>query len=149
MAISYRCLVTFLVLFALSPFKRGPVSITVADDPLLPVFEQWMKDYGRLYGSPTEKLQRFQVFKDNYQFVESIKNQPGLTYTVGLNAFADLTNEEFAQRYTTRLGASSTICTSFGYENMAASEIPSSIDWRDLGAVTPVKNQNPCGELNN
>jgi KDEL-tailed cysteine endopeptidase len=147
MTISYRCLVTFLVLFALSPFKRGPVSITAADDPLLPVFEQWMKDYGRLYGSPTEKLQRFQVFKDNYQFVESIKNQPGLTYTVGLNAFADLTNEEFAQRYTTRLGDRSTTSTSFRYENDTS--IPSSIDWRDLGAVTPVKDQYSCGELNN
>jgi KDEL-tailed cysteine endopeptidase len=148
MAISFRYFVTFLVLFAIGPFQRGLVSITAADDPLLPVFEKWMKDYGRVYGSPTEKLQRFQVFKDNYLWIESINNQPGLTYTVGLNSFADLTNEEYRQRYTVRLGTSSRTPTSFRYENVTA--IPSSVDWRTRGAVTPVKDQSPnCGELNN
>jgi KDEL-tailed cysteine endopeptidase len=100
------------------------------------------------YGSPTEKLQRFQVFKDNYQLIESINNQPGLTCTAGLNAFADLTNEEYQQRYTERLDNSSRISTSFRYENVTA--IPSSVDWRTRGGVTPIKNQSPyCGELSN
>lgn len=140
MAFSYRCTVTLVVLLAFSPFKRAPISITAADDSLLSVFEKWISDNGRVYGSITEKLRRFQVFKDNYQIIQSIKNQPGLTYTVDLNAFGDLTNEEFLQRYAThRTYSSSETSTDFKYGSVTS--IPSSIDWRTLGAVTPIKDQ--------
>ncbi|XP_078160173.1 senescence-specific cysteine protease SAG39-like [Carex rostrata] len=144
MAFSYRCTVALLVLLAFSPFKRAPISITAADDSLLSVFEKWISDNGRVYGSTTEKLRRFQVFKDNYLIIQSIKNQPGLTYTVDLNAFADLTNEEFLQRYAThRTYSSSETSTDFKYGSVTS--IPSSIDWRTLGAVTPIKDQGSCG----
>lgn len=144
MAFLYRCTVTLLVLLIFSPFKRAPISITVADDSLLPVFEKWMKDYGRNYGSVTEKLQRFQIFKDNYQIIQSIKNEPGLTYTVDLNNFSDLTNEEFLQRYANyRTSDSPKTSTPFMYESVTS--IPYSINWTALGAVTPVKDQDPCG----
>ncbi|KAJ1698798.1 hypothetical protein LUZ63_007310 [Rhynchospora breviuscula] len=121
----------------------APIFTAVADDPLLSVFEKWMKNYGRNYGSITEKLQRFEVFKDNFQFIESMKNKT-LTYTLGLNKFADLTNKEFLQKYATfKPRNSSNISTSFRYANVTS--IPSSIDWRTLGAVTSIKDQGSCG----
>jgi len=121
------------------------VSLTTADDPLLSVYEKWMSDFGRVYKSDAEKQQRFEVFKANYQFVESTKSQPGLTYTVGLNQFADLTNEEFLAKYT---GFKSTAApkksTHFKYANLTTA--PTCVDWRSSGAVTPVKNQGNCGK---
>ncbi|KAJ1698809.1 hypothetical protein LUZ63_007321 [Rhynchospora breviuscula] len=140
----YSATLLFVLLFGL--LKRAPISIAVAGDPLLPAFEKWMNDYGRVYGSVTEKLQRFQVFKDNFQFIESMKSQPGLTYTVGLNKFADLTNKEFLQRYANyKTGSVSKVSTPFMYANLTS--VPTSIDWRTLGAVTPIKDQGNCGKL--
>ncbi|KAJ4754136.1 Cysteine protease [Rhynchospora pubera] len=145
MAFSNHCsTIQLLSVLIFVLFAGTPIFTAGADDPLLPAFEKWMKDYNRTYDSPTEKLQRLQVFKDNFQFIESMKNQTGLTYTVGLNDFADLTNQEFLQRYTmNRPLEPSNESTPFMYANVTS--IPSSIDWRTLGAVTPIKSQDSCG----
>lgn len=128
-------------------FERVPTSAAVVDDPyLFSVFEKWVSDHGRVYGSLNEKLQRFGVFKDNFHFIESMKNQSGLAYTVGLSKFADLTNKEFLQRCATYRTPSETKATTpFRYANLTV--IPSSLHWRNLAAVTPIKDQGNCGEL--
>ncbi|KAJ3699301.1 hypothetical protein LUZ61_003006 [Rhynchospora tenuis] len=144
MAFSNRSSAALLFVLVFGLLNRAPISVAVADDPLLPTFEKWMSDYGQVYASLTEKLHRFQVFKDNFQSIESMKNQPGLTYTVGLNKFADLTNQEFLQRYANyKTGSVSKVSTPFMYANLTS--IPTSIDWRTLGAVTPIKDQGNCG----
>lgn len=110
------------------------------------VYEKWVSDFGRVYKSDAEKLERFDVFKANYHFIESTKSNPDLTYTVGLNEFADLTNEEFLAKYAgfkTASGPKKT--THFKYANLTAA--PTCVDWRSSGAVTPIKNQGNCGEL--
>ena len=116
-----------------------------ANDPLMSVFEKWVGDFGKVYKSDTEKLNRFEVFKTNFQFIESMKNQPGLTYTVGLNQFADLTNSEFLAKYATlTLSKGQKKSTSYKHANLTS--VPTSIDWRSLGAVTPIKDQGQCGK---
>ncbi|KAJ4816690.1 Cysteine protease [Rhynchospora pubera] len=145
MAFSNRSSTTLLFALAFGLFIGAPIFTAVADyDPLLPVFEKWMNDTGKVYGNNTEKQHRFQVFKENYQFIESVKNQPGLTYTVGLNDFADLTNKEFLEKFAqSRTPKPSNESTPFKYANCES--IPCSIDWRDHCAVTPIKDQAYCG----
>jgi cathepsin L len=70
------------------------------------------------------------------------------SYTLGVNAFADWTFEEFKDimfgtrrnMTTNKRGATSTFVRL--PKNV---QIPDNTDWRDMGAVTPVKNQGRCG----
>ena len=56
--------------------------------------EQWMSQHGRVYGDSAEKERRFQIFKANVELIESF-NAGNSKYKLGVNQFADLTNEEF------------------------------------------------------
>ena len=107
--------------------------------------EQWMALHGRVYENNIEKAKRFQIFSENVKRIEAL-NKMNRGFTLGVNAFADLTNEEFRTFYTGYKGnsASEPKSNSFRYGNV--SDVPNSIDWRAKGAVTPVKDQGQCGK---
>ncbi|GAB2259636.1 hypothetical protein Droror1_Dr00010491 [Drosera rotundifolia] len=108
--------------------------------------EQWMSEHGRVYKSDVEKEARFQVFKDNVEHIEAM-NKLNRGFTLGLNAFTDMTSEEFRATHNGykkhMKPASSMESTSFKYENIT--DAPVSIDWRTHGAVTSIKDQGSCG----
>ena len=110
--------------------------------------EQWMARYGRTYKDDTEKETRFQIFNKNVEFIESFNKAGKNPYKLGLNEFADQTNEEFrASRNGYKRSSNVPRSTLFNYENVTA--VPSSLDWRKKGAVTPVKDQGQCGNCTN
>ncbi|KAK9053904.1 hypothetical protein SSX86_024979 [Deinandra increscens subsp. villosa] len=106
--------------------------------------EQWMGRYGRNYKDPEEKERRSQIYQKNVQYIETFNNAMNKGYKLAVNEFADLTNEEFR---TTRNRFKAHECSpstpAFRYENVTA--VPSSVDWRKKGAVTPIKDQGQCG----
>ncbi|XP_010906194.2 senescence-specific cysteine protease SAG39 [Elaeis guineensis] len=107
--------------------------------------EQWMIRHGRVYKESAEKERRFQIFKANVEFIESF-NAGNSKYKLGVNQFADLTNEEFkAMRNGLKpSGVKTSKATSvFRYANVTA--VPTRMDWRTKGAVTPIKDQGDCG----
>ncbi|KAL0345176.1 UNVERIFIED_CONTAM: Senescence-specific cysteine protease SAG39 [Sesamum radiatum] len=106
--------------------------------------EEWMEQYGRIYKNDEEKMMRFKIFKDNVEFIEAFNAAGTRPYKLGINAFADQTNEEFkaARNGLFKVQKLSKV-TPFKYENVSA--LPSSMDWRKKGAVTPVKDQGQCG----
>lgn len=107
------------------------------------LFETWCKQYGKSYSSDEEKLYRFSVFEDNLVYITQHNNMGNSSYTISLNAFADLTHHEFK---TSRLGLSPAIFRSkMGSKMLLNGDIPSSVDWRKQGAVTNVKDQGSCG----
>ncbi|KAK1424799.1 hypothetical protein QVD17_20137 [Tagetes erecta] len=105
--------------------------------------EQWMALHGRVYKDAAEKEMRFKIFKANVEHIEAFNNESGKSYKLGVNAFIDLTDEEFRASRTGFKVSSNPRTTSFRYENLT--EVPSSVDWRQKGAVTPVKDQGNCG----
>ncbi|RWV86038.1 hypothetical protein GW17_00052113 [Ensete ventricosum] len=119
--------------------------------PMTPIdmFEQWMAKHGRTYANESEKSYRLGVFTRNLDDVNAFRQAGNHSYTLGLNGFSDLTNEEFLATYTTTTTGPSPSEVSypglkpFRYANVNA---PSSIDWREKGAVTEVKNQLTCGK---
>ncbi|KAJ1415786.1 Peptidase C1A, papain C-terminal [Sesbania bispinosa] len=105
-----------------------------------------MAHYGKVYKNPQEREYRFRIFKENVNYIETSNNASNKPYKLGINEYADLTNEEFtASRngFKGHMRPSITRTTTFKYENVSA--IPSTVDWRQRGAVTPVKNQGSCG----
>ncbi|GKB01872.1 peptidase C1A [Tanacetum coccineum] len=108
--------------------------------------EQWMARYGRVYKDIHEKEQRSKIFQENVQYIRSFNNPMNKGYKLAVNEFADLTNEEFRTTRNRFLAHECSPSTStFRYENVTA--VPSSMDWRTKGAVTPIKDQGQCGKL--
>ncbi|BFG31090.1 hypothetical protein CerSpe_173640 [Prunus speciosa] len=57
-------------------------------------FEQWMKEYERVYSGDEEKERRFANFKKSFNFVENFMKGPKQSFTVGLNLFSDMDEDE-------------------------------------------------------
>ncbi|KAF3636486.1 Senescence-specific cysteine protease SAG39 [Capsicum annuum] len=103
-----------------------------------------MIQYGRVYRTNTEKESRFKIFKENIERIEAFNDAVNQPYKLAINAFADLTNEEFrAARNGLKIPFCEPKITSFKYENVTA--VPTTMDWRSKGAVTPIKDQGQCG----
>ncbi|XP_002977181.2 ervatamin-B [Selaginella moellendorffii] len=110
------------------------------------MFEDWAAKHGKSYSSDWEKARRLMIFSDTLAYIEKHNAQPNTTFTLGLNKFSDLTNAEFRAmhvgkfkrpRYQDRLPAED--------EDVDVSSLPTSLDWRQKGAVTPIKDQGDCG----
>ncbi|KAI3933463.1 hypothetical protein MKX01_022042 [Papaver californicum] len=102
-----------------------------------------------------EKLftKRYDTFKNNVRLIyEHNKRGDGITYSLGLNKFADLSDDEFRAIYSTGLPQKlleqvrreKNIRHKFTHEN-TSNPLPTSVDWRGKGAVTGVKDQGHCG----
>ncbi|XVF87353.1 hypothetical protein PTKIN_Ptkin18bG0113200 [Pterospermum kingtungense] len=112
--------------------------------------EQWMTRFNRVYENQSEKDRRFKIFKDNLEYIENFNNAGNKTYKLDINEFADLTHDEFLAAHTGYMKRNNPTTTttssssaSFRYETVT--DVPTSLDWRQQGAVTPVKNQGQCG----
>jgi hypothetical protein len=105
------------------------------------LFEAWCKLYGKSYSSAQEKLYRIIVFEKNLALITQHNDLGNSSYTLSLNSFSDLTQSEFKA---TRLGFTPMFLTlehnsEQKPSDTVAPDVPSSIDWREKGAVTNVK----------
>ncbi|KAJ7981547.1 putative Cysteine protease [Quillaja saponaria] len=104
-------------------------------------YERWLAKHSRQYKDDREFEYRFGVYQDNVQLIDTI-NSLNLPYKLTDNKFADLTNEEF---WTTYLGFRTGFATETSFRYGNDTDLPTSIDWRKNGAVTPIKDQGQCG----
>lgn len=117
-----------------------------SDEEVMSMYEEWLAKQGKLYNALGEKEKRFEIFKDNLRFIEE-HNAENRTYKVGLNRFADLSNEEYRAKYLgTRINPKRKITRSNRYAPSVGDNLPKSVDWRKEGAVVPVKDQGSCGK---
>lgn len=126
---------------------HGDKSSWRTDEDVMTVYEAWLAKHGKSYNALGEKERRFQIFKDNLRFIDE-HNAENRTYKVGLNRFADLTNEEYRSMYLgTRTAAKrrSSNKISDRYAFRVGDSLPESVDWRKKGAVVEVKDQGSCG----
>lgn len=146
----------FLVMFFSSLFSKttaSDMSIISLDekrsDKLMSMHEAWMVKHGKSYNALGEKDKRFEIFKDNLRYIEEQNALSNRTYKLGLSRFADLTNDEYRNMYLgTRPDPKRRLSKvrSDRYEPRLGDSLPDSVDWRDKGAVAPVKDQGDCGK---
>ncbi|KAL6192864.1 hypothetical protein ACLB2K_033950 [Fragaria x ananassa] len=107
-----------------------------------------MEEHGRTYSSSEEKAKRFAIFKEGFEDIENFNSQGNHSSTLGINAFSDMTYEEFHETYGCTFDIPkmdpSTI-SNFRYQDFKVEDLPESWDWRTQGAVTNVKRQGKCG----
>lgn len=101
--------------------------------------------FSRAYETPSEEKLRFEIFKTNFETINkhnSRYNKGEVSYTLGVNQFADLTDEEFEDKYLGYENPLLNLTNNFkSPENFSA---PASVDWRTKGAVSPVRDQGHC-----
>jgi len=115
------------------------------EDPLEAEFKRFIAKWGKSY-TKEERESRFVTFKDNYAFVNA-ENAKGHKYTLAVNEFADMTADEFGATHM-NLWKPKKMWGDLPYlgrHNYSGAALPSSVDWSQKGAVTPVKNQGQCG----
>ncbi|KAG8043748.1 hypothetical protein GUJ93_ZPchr0458g22853 [Zizania palustris] len=113
------------------------------------LYAQWMAEHGKNYNAIGEEERRYQVFKDNLRYVDqhNAAADAGVhSFRLGLNRFADLTNDEYRAAY---LGMKNKPQRDRKVSNryLAADDeaLPESVDWRKKGAVADIKDQGGCG----
>jgi cathepsin L len=109
----------------------------------------WKETNNKLYSDAEEHVRRA-TWESNLKKVQEHNLQADLgvhTYYLGMNKFADLTITEFAKMMNgynvTMRGERSQDHHSF-IRNPNA-QLPDTVDWRDKGYVTPIKDQGQCG----
>lgn len=113
-------------------------------------FQAFVKKYGKVYDSLHHFTSKFETFTENYWFIKDFNINSECAdvcvpanVTLGENFFMDYSQDEFKQFH--NLHSSSSVraasCSSFSSTISA----PASVDWREKGAVTPVKDQGQCG----
>lgn len=118
-----------------------------SEENLWDLYEKW-RSHHTVSRDLTEKQRRFNVFKANALHVHK-SNKMDKPYKLKLNKFADMTNHEFRNYYSSKIKHFRMLHgnrgeTGFMYEN--AKDVPVSVDWRKQGAVTAVKDQGRCGK---
>ncbi|KAJ4454195.1 putative Digestive cysteine proteinase 1 [Paratrimastix pyriformis] len=109
-------------------------------------FRLWMKQNNRHYSGPGEAANRAAIWRDNLAFIEK-SNAEGSGIVLGMNQFGDLTDSEFEAMYLhprskNQVATPTPVGTTF---NSTGNALPTTKNWAEEGAVTPVKNQGSCG----
>uniref|UniRef100_A0ACD5YAM0 Uncharacterized protein n=1 Tax=Avena sativa TaxID=4498 RepID=A0ACD5YAM0_AVESA len=122
-----------------------------SEDSLWALYERW-RSHHTVARDLDEKARRFNVFRENVRLIHEF-NRGDAPYKLRLNRFGDLTADEFRRAYASSRVAHHRMFRGSrkdaGFMHGAAKPVqdvlPPSVDWRQKGAVTDVKDQGQCG----
>ncbi|XP_037398066.1 procathepsin L-like [Pygocentrus nattereri] len=110
-------------------------------------FHAWKQKFDKGYGSEEEETRRKMIWLDNRKLVQEhnmLADQGIKSYRLGLNHFADMDDQEFQARIGSCLGSfnMTKAHSAPAYIRRAGgADPPNYLDWRSMGYVTEVKNQ--------
>ncbi|CAG9331412.1 unnamed protein product [Blepharisma stoltei] len=137
-SIGFICLIVFFTFYSKINISTSALSQFNLEEE---EFKSYILKYNKNYNKD-EYLKRFKIFRDNLGFIHN-QNALGLTWTVGINQFTDLTTQEFKAKY---LHSKIELPETYSQETVKEKplNVASSIDWRSVGAVTPVGIEGLC-----
>jgi len=118
----------------------GAASAILSESQYEGLFASYCADFGKQYEDKDVFFKRYAAFKENIAYINQ-RNTENITFTLGMNQFTDLTNEE----YRSMLTRSKSNRADRPDEIVDISGLPNDIDWRTSGAVQKVKDQGQCG----
>ncbi len=109
-------------------------------------FESFKAQFGKVYQSDAEEHYHKQIFLRNKAYIDQHNTEGSFTYELGINEFADVDPAVFTKRngFLGHLIQPST-AAAVRYFRPVGADLPTTVDWREKGAVTEVKNQGNCG----
>jgi len=152
---SYVCLGIFLSLVIISVglfcvenleietltgFFQEQTKTTQEKGEIQEAFENYVQKFGKEYSSDKELKRKFEIFSKNYRKIMK-HNEEENSYTMGINQFSDMSEEEFSEYLGTFIPDKQENVTYFDQTN----PITDDIDWVAKGKVSAVKNQGQCG----
>ena len=110
------------------------------------VWNAWKAEHGKNYRSVKEELHRHIIWMSNHKYVdEHNAHADKFGFTLKMNKFGDMESNEFAAMYNGYRVLGSKRTGKPFVPSVDAGDLPTSVDWRDKGFVTPVKDQGQCG----
>jgi len=109
-----------------------------------PAFAAWAAAFGKVYNGAEAEI-RESVYNANIEKIRE-HNSKGLSWTMGVNEFTDMTQEEFSHVFSTVLTPPSHFDEP-SFDVPVDEDLEDSVDWVQLGKVNPVKDQvkEKCG----
>jgi cathepsin L len=118
--------------------------VAVADVPLTMNWGDWKAHFGMTFNGE-EEATREQVFNANVAFIE-YENAKDNTYTLGVNHFSHLTEDEFIAQFTGGADGATLSDDDAHMGELEIGERAATIDWTtQAGIVHPIKDQGQCG----
>ena len=111
--------------------------------------EDYWGVHGKEYREEGEREERFHLFHHARRYINGM-NRKKLSYTLGLNHFADWSAEEKRgvrgrKRTTMEDIEELEVVAMATHQVSSQGDLPAEVDWRKTGAVTPIKDQGTCG----
>ncbi|MCJ8736601.1 hypothetical protein PDJAM_G00014440 [Pangasius djambal] len=115
-------------------------------------FHAWKLKFGKIYESVEEESQRKMKWLENRKLVlvhNMLADQGIKSYRLGMTSFADMNNQEYRETVLkgclgffnrTKKHSAATFLRQAG-----GAVLPDTVDWREKGYVTEVKDQRDCG----
>ncbi|WP_411016102.1 C1 family peptidase, partial [Salmonella sp. s51884] len=126
-----------LVLAAAAPFDRA-------------LDEDWVmfkRVHAKMYDSSGEEEFRRTVWEKNLDIIKrhNLEESLGIhTYTLGMNKYGDMTSDEIVNTMNGYRPEWDTSTKNTVYSKVNVKDLQDTVDWRDKGYVTPVKDQKQC-----
>ncbi|CAJ1961920.1 unnamed protein product [Sphenostylis stenocarpa] len=118
-----------------------------SEEGVVELFQRWKEEHRKFYGQPEEAELRLENFKKNLKYIveKNAKRNHPYGQNLGLNRFADMSNEEFKHKFISKVKKPFSKRNGLPVKDGSCEDAPYSLDWRKKGAVTGVKDQGNCG----
>ena len=140
--LSAICLVSFVTLNA-NPFSLSKMLAEIKhEQEVMLAFEDFKREYVKTYDTIEEENARKEIFKANYERIIATNKEQN-SFQLGVNKFADLTQDEFRAMYLAKpefidLSEFKDTPTQDHTDNLDK-------DWDKEGYMNPIRDQGNCG----